>query len=78
MKDKNKKTYFKVNKQKSLKEKVKILKENMTSSLVSNAPLLIEARQKSILSDIMLCKSARVLQKYGCLHKDPVNTKWRF
>ena len=78
MKVMNKKTYFKVNKQKSLKEKVKILKENMTSSLVSNAPLLIESRQKSILSDIMLCKSARVLQKYGCLHKDPVNTKWRF
>lgn len=78
MKVMNKKTYFEVNKQKSLKEKVKILKENMTSSLVLNAQLFVESRQKSIMSDIMLCKSARVLQKYGCLHKDPVNTKWRF
>ena len=72
------KPYFDVNKNKSLKERVKILQENMTNSLVSNALLFPESRQKSIMSDIMLCKSARVLQKYGCLHKDPVNAKWRF
>ena len=73
-----KQPYCEVNKQKSIKERVKIIKENMTKSLVLNAPLSLESRQKSITSDIMLCKSARVLQKYGCLHKDPVNAKWRF
>ena len=68
----NKNPYFELNiKEKSLKEKVKILKEQMskTNTLVLNTPLM---------SDIVLCRSARVLQKYGCLHKDPVNAKWRF
>lgn len=78
MKVMNKKTCIAVNMPKSLKERVKIIKENMTSSLVLNAPLFLEPSQKSITSHIMLCKSARVLQKYGCLHKDPVNAKWRF
>ena len=58
----------------ALKERLKLYEIQITKSSNRVNDILTKAHSGDIdiLSGISVCKSARYLQKYGCLHKDPV------
>jgi len=56
----------------ALKERLKLYEIQIAKSSNRVNDILNKAQSGDILSSISVCKSARYLQKYGCLHKDSV------
>lgn len=56
----------------ALKERLKLYETQIAKSSMRVNEMLNKAQPEDILSGITVCRSARFLQKYGCLHRDPV------
>ena len=71
--------------QQTLKDRIRIIeiqmerKTSFVDDLIKNAQISGE----DIMSTIPMCRSARILQKYGCLHTGhdqilTINDRWRY
>lgn len=49
-------------------------RSNFVDELIKNS----DSKGEDILSNIVMCKSAKYLQKYGCLHSDHGSDRWKF
>ena len=74
-----------IRQQQSLKDRIRIVeiqmerKTSFVDDLIKNSIVSGE----DIMSSIPMCRSARILQKYGCLHTShdhvlTVNDRWRY
>ena len=54
-----------------LKERIKIFEIQLSRSGVRDWSTV------DMMSAVPLCRSTKYLQKYGCLHTDPVSNRWR-
>ena len=74
-----------IRQQQSLKDRIRIIeiqmerKTSFLDDLIKNSTVSGE----DIMSSIPMCRSARILQKYGCLHTShdhvlTVNDRWRY
>ena len=70
---------FQSRQQFSLKERIHMIEVRMVpgNSFVSDLIKNSERTGDDLLSGITLCRSAKFLQKYGCLHTDPVGDRWK-
>ena len=56
----------------ALKERLRLYEIQIAKSSMRVNDMLSKAQPEDILAGIAVCRSARYLQKYGCLHRDPV------
>ena len=54
-----------------LKERIKLFEIQLSRSEVRDWSTV------DMLAAVPLCRSTKYLQKYGCLHTDPVSNRWR-
>ena len=63
----------------TIKERIALIEIqlNRTGTYVSDIIKQSEHSGSDVLAGISLCRSARILQKYGCQHRDPVGDRWK-
>ena len=67
----------KSNRQQPLKERIKIYEIHLNRAQNSSSIDYWSRSNVDIISTVPLCRSTKYLQKYGCLHTDPVSNRWR-
>ena len=67
-------------KRQSLKERIKLIEIQMGrhGTFVTDLIRQSEASGEDVMAGIVMCRSAKILQKYGCLHTaQPVSDRWK-
>ena len=64
----------------TIRERIALIEIQMDRTGTYVADIIKQSEQSGadVLAGISLCRSARVLQKYGCQHRDPVGDRWKF